>query len=168
MSMVDQRRVLMLKNGVEGDGAVVYWMSRDQRAEDNWALLFAQEQALARRRPLTVVFALAPAFGHAALRHYTFMFQGLKHVEKRLREKNIGFVLLKGDPREILPVFVRNINAALMVILLKNPLRIRPEERLQRRDDMARKHRLQSVLHPASRSATKDIAGCRHEGRLTC
>ena len=28
---------------------VVYWMSRDQRAQDNWALLYAQQQALASK-----------------------------------------------------------------------------------------------------------------------
>lgn len=124
MQGVDQRRVFRLKEGAEGGGSVVYWMSRDQRAEDNWALVFAQVQALARKRPLTVVFTLAQAFGHAALRHYSFMFHGLRHVEKTLQARNVGFVLLKGDPRELFPVFVRNTNAALVVTDF-DPLRIK-------------------------------------------
>jgi hypothetical protein len=37
-------------------------MSRDQRAEDNWALLYAQEKMLACRQPLIVVFNLVPFF----------------------------------------------------------------------------------------------------------
>jgi hypothetical protein len=33
-------------------GCVVYWMSRDQRVQDNWALLYAQQEALALGVPL--------------------------------------------------------------------------------------------------------------------
>ena len=43
-----------------GDGPVVYWMSRDQRAMDNWALCHALAVAREHRRPLHVVFALVP------------------------------------------------------------------------------------------------------------
>src|SRR3989338_8696485 len=44
-----------------GDGPVVYWMSRDQRADDNWALLYALQRAHAVGRGCAVVFCLAPA-----------------------------------------------------------------------------------------------------------
>ncbi len=40
-----------VKSEVAG-GPVCYWMSRDQRVNDNWALLFAQETALNARAPL--------------------------------------------------------------------------------------------------------------------
>ena len=43
---VDRRRVRLVREGAPGSGPVVYWMSRDQRAQDNWALLYAQEIAL--------------------------------------------------------------------------------------------------------------------------
>jgi deoxyribodipyrimidine photo-lyase len=59
-TMVDPRRVRVLKQGSIGSGPVLYWMSRDQRVSDNWALLFAQELALEREVSLGVVFSLAP------------------------------------------------------------------------------------------------------------
>ncbi|MBA4386987.1 MAG: deoxyribodipyrimidine photolyase [Verrucomicrobia bacterium] len=126
MKTIDPRRVFRLKEGSEGGGVVVYWMSRDQRIEDNWALLLAQQEAILRRRPLHVVFTLAPAFGHANLRHYAFMFHGLHQVEKGLAAKGIPFVLLKGDPHEMISVYARNIDAALLVVDF-DPLRKKRE-----------------------------------------
>lgn len=56
--LVNPKRVRMLKDGAQGDGPVVYWMSRDQRMADNWALLYALERAAAKRAPAAVVFNL--------------------------------------------------------------------------------------------------------------
>lgn len=39
-------------------GPVIYWMSRDQRVEDNWALIYALEQAAASNSPVAVAFNL--------------------------------------------------------------------------------------------------------------
>ena len=39
---MNPKRIRTLKSGKSGDGPVAYWMSRDQRVEDNWALLFCQ------------------------------------------------------------------------------------------------------------------------------
>ena len=55
---MNKRRITILKNAEQREGPVVYWMSRDQRAQDNWALLFAQELALHKKEPLIVVFTL--------------------------------------------------------------------------------------------------------------
>eukprot|EP00976_Prorocentrum_cordatum_P098355 1191362-Prorocentrum_minimum.AAC.2 len=36
----DEKRLMILKKGkIEGEGPVIYWTGRDQRAEDNWALI---------------------------------------------------------------------------------------------------------------------------------
>jgi deoxyribodipyrimidine photo-lyase len=56
-------------------------MSRDQRVEDNWALIRAQELAKEYKLPLKVVFNLVPKFLEATLRQYSFMIDGLKEVE---------------------------------------------------------------------------------------
>ena len=53
-----EERIRQLKNGISRPGPIVYWMSRDQRAEDNWALTFAQKLALEQGEPLGVVFCL--------------------------------------------------------------------------------------------------------------
>ncbi|XP_068921105.1 deoxyribodipyrimidine photo-lyase isoform X2 [Petaurus breviceps papuanus] len=60
--------------------AFVYWMSRDQRVQDNWALLYAQRLALKQKLPLHVCFCLAPCFLGATIRHYDFMLRGLEEV----------------------------------------------------------------------------------------
>jgi len=43
--LVHPARVRPLSNAAPRTGPVVYWQSRDQRAGDNWALLWAAEQA---------------------------------------------------------------------------------------------------------------------------
>ncbi|MBA4397394.1 MAG: hypothetical protein C0394_08430 [Syntrophus sp. (in: bacteria)] len=45
---MDPLRARLLKAGKEKKGPVVYWMSRDQRVDDNWALIFARSADLAR------------------------------------------------------------------------------------------------------------------------
>ena len=54
-------------------GGVVYWMSRDQRVQDNWALYHAQALAKKHGVGLSVVFCLVPGFLGATLRMYGFM-----------------------------------------------------------------------------------------------
>jgi len=90
-------------------GAVLYWMSRDQRAHDNWALLKAQDLALEKKASLLVCFCLVPKFLDATLRHFDFMLQGLAETCKDLQSLNIGFVLLKGQSVTEVPKFVRKL-----------------------------------------------------------
>jgi len=99
----------------ERDGPVVYWMSRDQRARDNWALLHAQALALRRRSPLCVVFCLAPSFPGAALRHYDFLLRGLAETAGALAALRIGFALLEGEPGREVPAFLKRIGAGALV-----------------------------------------------------
>jgi DNA photolyase len=44
-------------------GPIVLWMSRDQRARDNWALLFAIEMANLHQTSLWVVFCFGGLYG---------------------------------------------------------------------------------------------------------
>jgi deoxyribodipyrimidine photo-lyase len=122
--MVDPRRVRVVKQGSIGRGPVVYWMSRDQRVDDNWSLLFAQELALGRKVPLGVVFSLAPRFLDATLRQYGFMLNGLREVENRLAELNIPFFLLIGNPEQQLPAFLKKQRIGDLVTDF-DPLRIK-------------------------------------------
>ncbi len=103
---VDARRVRSLNDRATSGGPVVYWMSRDQRSGDNWALLYAQEKAIERGVPLYVVFNLFRIDGRANTRQYRFMFTGLKEVEVSLRSLSIPFILLYGLPEEVIPAFV--------------------------------------------------------------
>ena len=106
------------------DGAVVYWMSRDQRVADNWALLHAQSLALARQTPLAVVFTLADSFLGATLRQFGFMLRGLTHVAERLRELGIPFILLRGNPPDEMCRFIQQHTIGVLVTDF-DPLRIK-------------------------------------------
>jgi deoxyribodipyrimidine photo-lyase len=124
--MVDKRRIRMLKDGPEQKGPVIYWMSRDQRAADNWAILFAQGLALERRQPLVVLFCLVPRFLNATMRQYDFMLNGLRETEKSLRSANIPFFLLTGTPEKEIPRFVTEHGAGALVTDF-DPLRLKQE-----------------------------------------
>jgi deoxyribodipyrimidine photo-lyase len=113
--MINPRRIRLLNENRDGEGAVIYWMSRDQRVRHNWALLFAHRKAELQQQPLVVLFTLAPSFLQAPLRHYDFMLKGLQEVETDLRALNISFVLVEGEPETELPRFAENIKAGLVV-----------------------------------------------------
>ncbi len=109
------KRVRRIKEGPSRKGPVVYWMSRDQRSRDNWALLYAQDLALQKKAPLLVVFSLAPHFLGAALRQYAFMIKGLQEVEEALYGKQIPFHCLYGNPGQTVPSFLKEIEASCLV-----------------------------------------------------
>lgn len=109
-----------------GSGPVVLWINRDRRLRDNWALLYAQQIALARRVPLHVVFCLVPEFLGATLRQYDFMLRGLEELERDLLAHNITFTLFLGDPREQLPAYCASTDPSLLVTDFE-PLRIKTQ-----------------------------------------
>jgi deoxyribodipyrimidine photo-lyase len=112
---VDSTRVRRLNTRADVPGPVVYWMSRDQRASDNWALLFARGLASERKAPLVVVFCLVPGFLGAGGRHYTFMMEGLAGVELSLADKGIGFQVLAGEPAAAVCGFAAQMRAGAVV-----------------------------------------------------
>lgn len=121
---VSRARLLTKNKSIpDASACVVLWMQRDQRVFDNNALYYAQSVALSRNIPLRVIFNLVPRFLEATLRQYDFMINGLKEVETQLRELQIPFHLLMGDPLETVPRFVRENNAAVLVSDF-SPLRI--------------------------------------------
>ncbi len=122
--MVNRKRVRILKTAEKKAGSVVYWMSRDQRVRDNWALLFAQEVALAENVPLGVIFCLAPRFLDATMRHYDFMLRGLQQVEENLREKHIPFTVLSGAAGGEIPTFIKRHGGGTLITDFE-PLRIK-------------------------------------------
>jgi deoxyribodipyrimidine photo-lyase len=123
---VDSRRVRLVKDGQEGRGPVAYWMSRDQRVRDNWALFHAQKLALQKGRGLEVFFCLKPGFPGAGLRHYAFMLRGLREVSASLGKLSIPFHLLEGDPPHVIPDFCDDRSVGVLVTDF-SPLKIKAE-----------------------------------------
>ena len=99
-------------------------MSRDQRVSDNWALLWAQQEAIIRHKGLLVVFCLVADYPGATLSHYSFMLKGLFELKGKLSRLNISFQVLEQSPEDILPVFLQQIDAHALVCDF-DPLRIK-------------------------------------------
>ncbi|PON57411.1 DNA photolyase class [Parasponia andersonii] len=118
---VQSGRVRVLKEGSrqpdgEEVGPVVYWMFRDQRVRDNWALIHAVDQANRANVPVAVAFNLFDQFLGAKARHLGFMLRGLKQLNQSLEENlQIPFFLFQGEAEETIPHFLRECGASLLV-----------------------------------------------------
>ncbi|XP_064615560.1 deoxyribodipyrimidine photo-lyase-like [Liolophura sinensis] len=131
----NKKRVRMLSEAVEfeeDNGAVVYWMSRDQRVQgyslfcfmaDNWAFLYAQRLALKMEVPLHVCFCLVSEVSEATIRHFGFMLKGLQEVEQECQRLDIQFHLLIGYAQDVLPDFVVS-HKIMGVVTDFSPLRV--------------------------------------------
>jgi len=122
---MDERRVRILKQGKLKKGTFVYWMDRDQRIDDNWALFYAQRRAMEKKVPVCVVVCISPDFTYT-LRHFDFMLRGLKDTELMFIDKNIHFYILKGRIWDSIPQFIREINAGGLIADF-SPLRQKKE-----------------------------------------
>ncbi len=108
-------RTRPLNNQPARPGPVIYWMNRDQRAADNWALLYAQSEALRLGQPLLVVFCLQQQFLGAQPRHFAWMLAGLSETAQDLTNLGIPFVIAAGDPVERVPALAVQLKAGLIV-----------------------------------------------------
>jgi deoxyribodipyrimidine photo-lyase len=117
LSHVAEARITLINNmplRVDGQ-CVVYWMQKDQRAKDNWALIHAVEVANELRLPLVVVFFVWEGMRHAYVRHFDFMLRGLAQVAKDLDSQGIGFVMRHSSPVAGIVSFTKEVNAACVV-----------------------------------------------------
>jgi deoxyribodipyrimidine photo-lyase len=121
---VNPHRIRIIHKGNPGKGPVIYWMSRDQRTRDNWALLFAIQMAEEHRKDLLVIFTLNSTFLGASMRHYSFMLKGLHEVGEHLATCNIPFLVLPGHPPDILKQLNREMQTAYLVTDF-DPLKIK-------------------------------------------
>ncbi len=113
---MNPKRVRQLNTMIYQDGPILYWMSRDQRVRDNWALIFAQELAKKNNVPFGVIFNLVPDFLGGGLRQLDFKVKGLQEVEADLKQKNIPFFLLHEKKSEVqLLEFIENNKVGALV-----------------------------------------------------
>ncbi|GJM91730.1 hypothetical protein PR202_ga08137 [Eleusine coracana subsp. coracana] len=111
-------RVLHPGGGRETAGPVVYWMLRDQRLADNWALLHAAVLAAAAvpPAPVAVAFSLFPRpfLLGARRRQLGFLLRGLRRLAADARARGLPFFFLEGGPTEV-PALVRRLGAFALV-----------------------------------------------------
>jgi deoxyribodipyrimidine photo-lyase len=117
-------RIRSVSEGEEKRGPVVYWMSRDQRVRDNWALVYAQRLSISKRQPLLVLFCLVDEFLGAQKRHYDFMMEGLRGVGRELSRRGMGFRLVGGNPADKVPEMISEFDVSILISDF-SPLRIK-------------------------------------------
>ncbi|KAK6158046.1 hypothetical protein DH2020_005360 [Rehmannia glutinosa] len=97
---VQPGRIRVLKQSADARpaGPVVYWMFRDQRLKDNWALIHAVHQANQWEVPVAIAFNLFNQFKGAKARQLGFMLRGLKKLHSDLQSTlDIPFYLFQAS-----------------------------------------------------------------------
>lgn len=115
MSVVNNKRIYQLNNIDYNSGPILYWMSREQRVDDNWGLLYAKEQADYYHQPIVVVFNICNSLINSSTRQFLFMLEGLKELPVKLSALNIPFYLIEGEPQNVIPAFINNYKIGAMV-----------------------------------------------------
>lgn len=95
-----EKRSLLLNTKEYKDGAVLYWINRDARVLDNYALLYAQNLAKKNNVPLATLYNLEIGFLGGSKRSHIFKVEGLKNLEENLSKLSIPFYLVEGKETE--------------------------------------------------------------------
>ncbi len=114
--MIDPRRIRSHNTHEYKNGPVIYWMDRDMRASDNWALLHAAELAKKHNAPLAVVYNLVTDFLGGGARQLDFKLRALELLEEMFQKKHISFtVLVTDDSTKDLQDFFKKTKAGCIV-----------------------------------------------------
>lgn len=108
-------RVRRLRDRPYKGGKIVYWMDRDQRIGDNWALYRAIDLANEMNVELCIACCLPPKFLGGTLRQFGFMIKGLQELEAKARSFGFGFHLLEGLPEVRFPSFLHSTGAGMLI-----------------------------------------------------
>ena len=113
--MIHDSRIKVLNDSPARAGGkyVLYWMQQSQRAGCNHALEYAVRRADELGLPVVVCFGLMDGYPEANERHYLFMLQGLRDVERDLKRRNIAFACRHANPHEAAIHYAKE--AALLV-----------------------------------------------------
>ena len=109
------RRAREVKPGRRGKGPVIYWMDRDQRITDNWALLYAQQEALIRDVELLIILFIDKQQLTSPSIQTVFQLQGLAELASSAEALNIRFFILPGSAERELPRICKALDAHLLV-----------------------------------------------------
>ncbi|NCU42044.1 MAG: deoxyribodipyrimidine photolyase, partial [Candidatus Moranbacteria bacterium] len=102
--MIQDERIFSLNKKSENPKGkyILYWMQSSVRTRFNHALAFSIQQANKHQLPLIVFYQLLSAYPEANSRHYTFLLEGLRDVEKNLTSLGIAlFVGIEKYPQRI-------------------------------------------------------------------
>ncbi len=157
-NIVDPNRIFRLNNSEPSasesatSGPVIYWMSREHRIDDNWALLYAFEQAHGLKA-VEIVFSVTHGFPACSGRGFDFMLDGLRETVERAFELGIDFRLLAGGrPASAVSEYASSVDASAIICDF-NPLREGLKENLRLAE---------SVSMPVYEVDNRNIIPCRY------
>jgi deoxyribodipyrimidine photo-lyase len=101
---------------------VTYWMSRDQRIQNNWACTLAQSIANTYNTNFEIVFNLQKEFRGATYRDFAFMLGGLKLLAQKAHKLHIPFKIIFGEPEGSIPKYLTQ-NSSLALVNDFSPLK---------------------------------------------
>jgi deoxyribodipyrimidine photo-lyase len=130
-------RTRVLSSGSKKGKCVVYWMQRDVRTIDNWALLYATHLAQQQKVPLRVMYCLLPPaasteeemppfYDKLTERYGSFLLGGLEHVHQELLEKKVPLqVVMPSSPANVGSAVMDHLNEwqASTVVCDHSPLK---------------------------------------------
>lgn len=113
---MQQERITYLNQNKEvKKGAVVYWITREFRAADNYSLLAAQELANQNESELIVLINLNEERTIDYTKPFNFFIDGLADLLANLKQKNIPIHFNDGNSTNNIPLFLNKINAAALI-----------------------------------------------------
>jgi deoxyribodipyrimidine photo-lyase len=106
-----ETRIIQLNKEKLSDGkCVIYFVSRDIRVNDNFALLAAQQKATEHKMPLIVCFALDTQIKSRSKEHFEFLLDGLEEFSNKLEKLNIKFILRIGSRQAVYQNLINELN----------------------------------------------------------
>lgn len=117
------KRILNPYSDVNKNGkSVIYWMSRDQRVSDNFALLYAQELALKFKVRLEIVFVRQSKLKKPREEIFEYVNQELSYIAQEAKDLNISFTLIRGTVSKNLVHYIKKEDP-IQIVTDYSPLR---------------------------------------------
>lgn len=123
---IEKRLIKHKERKIQNGDYIIYWMSRDQRVDDNFCIIYGIELAQKFNKKFGVLFNVFPSFLDSTIRQYDFMIKGLIEIEKKLEYLGIPFFLLFGDPVINISNFIKDKKVSLLITDF-SPLKISRE-----------------------------------------
>lgn len=125
-NVLEESRVRIVRNSAGKRGNLIYWMSREQRVNDNFALSRSLRRSKDEKKPFCVIFVLFKEYPNANSRHFSFMYEGLREVGDELDKMGIPFGILKINKIEDFTDFINEFDISDIVTDF-DPVKIKKE-----------------------------------------
>jgi len=113
---VNRQRIHDFTGVIPNPGPIVYWMDRDKRVSDNWALLHALDLGGRLRSPVIAATVIDPRAMLVTDRRLTFLAQGLEETAQQLSSLNVPLVVLGGNMVETIAGFMNDVSARTLIL----------------------------------------------------